>query len=200
VTAHTATLPLDGVQEALEAAAESQAPTEDEEQSGGTGAEAEREEREQREAEEKEPTVLAQEPALVAQPEPERSEASTAQPVSTEPGEPRRRTRRARTQTEAPRRRGRPPGSGRRARTAQTQPVQPSAAQQPHNGTPDVVQDRPAPEVRRRGPRTTRPGAERHFRVRFWVETVLDASSVLDAIREVERRGATDVTAVIREG
>jgi hypothetical protein len=198
-TAQPATLPLEGMHEALEAAAESQPPAE------------ERQDTEEPEQTEDTPlTSVAEEPVVAAQPEPERSEADTSQLASTEAGAPRRRTRGTHTQTETPRRRGRPPGSGRRARrTTQTQPLQPSTAQAsqngkarpPQDGRPEPVQDRTArPERPRRGLRTAQPTPERQFRVRFRVETVLDAKSVLEAIREVERRGATDVTAVIREG
>ena len=42
-------------------------------------------------------------------------------------------------------------------------------------------------------------GARRRFRIRFQAEIVFEAKDMIDALRQAESRGATEVMAIVRE-
>jgi len=42
-------------------------------------------------------------------------------------------------------------------------------------------------------------GAKARFRIRFQVEALFEAVDISDALRQTQSRGATEVTAIVRE-
>lgn len=43
-------------------------------------------------------------------------------------------------------------------------------------------------------------GARRHFRIRFFAETVVEAHDLRDALAKAEALGATDIMGIAQEG